>query len=193
MPRLSMISSLHSTRQATDTVCNLLGAPLHIQIRTATKKASTYRARKTKTKPSYLGPKRREGSFVNPANVILTQRGFSYHPGFNTYYDKRYSIYASAPGRVRFHYNPINDRNYVSVDNGDIPPLYSLKCVKYIVGEKVDAEKYLNSTTDEKMKHVNEKIEEFIGEYREEVAEFYKNRAMNKRTRKCNLLDLSLL
>lgn len=193
MCSLGKFLGVRSTERACFDVRNFSSPLLYTQIRTATKKASTYKARKTRNRPNYLGIKREEGTLVQPANVILTQRGFSHHLGFNVHADKRHSIYASRPGRVRFHYNPLNDRKYVSVDDGNLPPLYTLPHVKYIVGEKINVEKYLNSTTDEKMKYVREKFEEFIDEYREEMVTFFNNRAMHKRTRKCNLIDISLL
>jgi large subunit ribosomal protein L27 len=55
-----------------------------------------------------LGVKRYGGQFVQPGEIILRQRGTSWHPGQNVKMGKDHTLYAVEPGYVRFYKpNPI--------------------------------------------------------------------------------------
>lgn len=55
-----------------------------------------------------LGVKRSSGQWVRPGDIILRQRGTSWHPGQNVKMGKDHTLYAVQPGFVRFYKpNPI--------------------------------------------------------------------------------------
>ena len=55
-----------------------------------------------------LGVKRYGGQFVKPGEIILRQRGTSWHPGQNVKMGNDHTLYAVEPGYVRFYKpNPI--------------------------------------------------------------------------------------
>ncbi len=51
-----------------------------------------------------LGVKRFDGHVVNAGTIIIRQRGTKVHPGMNVGVGKDYTLYALAPGKVKFGY-----------------------------------------------------------------------------------------
>jgi len=50
-----------------------------------------------------LGLKIFGGTIVVPGNVIVRQRGTRFHPGAGVGMGRDHTIFATAPGRVKFH------------------------------------------------------------------------------------------
>lgn len=61
-----------------------------------------------------LGVKLFDGQRVSGGEIIIRQRGTHIHPGKNVGLGSDYTIFASAPGAVKFHFGP-KGRKYVSV------------------------------------------------------------------------------
>lgn len=66
------------------------------------------------SQPKYLGIKRGDGSFVQAGTIIVRQRGTKYHPGENAGLGRDFTIFALAPGRVRFQTKA--NRKYVMIE-----------------------------------------------------------------------------
>ena len=61
-----------------------------------------------------LGVKLFDGEVVTGGEIIIRQRGTRFHPGNNVGLGTDYTIFACAPGKVKFHFGP-KGRKYVSV------------------------------------------------------------------------------
>lgn len=62
-----------------------------------------------------LGLKRFGGEFVSAGNIIVRQRGTTYHPGANVGLGKDYTLYALKDGYVHFRRGGELNRQSVSV------------------------------------------------------------------------------
>lgn len=62
----------------------------------------------------HLGVKKFGGESVIPGNILVRQRGTKFWPGQNVGLGKDHTIFAMAPGNVRFHQG-IGGRMFVSV------------------------------------------------------------------------------
>ena len=62
-----------------------------------------------------LGVKKFGGEQVLAGNIIVRQRGSTFHPGKNTRLGKDYTLYATAPGRVLFETKGPKKRKTVSI------------------------------------------------------------------------------
>ncbi len=65
-----------------------------------------------------LGLKKSGGQSVLSGNILVRQRGTKYHPGTNVGIGKDHTIFATAPGRVKFE-RKAKDRTYISVVPSD--------------------------------------------------------------------------
>ncbi len=65
-----------------------------------------------------LGVKRYGGEQVDAGNIIVRQRGSSFHPGLNVGMGKDYTLFAKSDGQVSFSVKGPNNRKYVSVEAG---------------------------------------------------------------------------
>ncbi|MBA3953843.1 50S ribosomal protein L27 [Candidatus Dependentiae bacterium] len=61
-----------------------------------------------------LGVKLFDGQTVTGGEIIVRQRGTRIHPGNNVGLGTDYTIFATAPGLIKFHFGP-KGRKYVSV------------------------------------------------------------------------------
>ena len=61
-----------------------------------------------------LGVKIFGGQFAQAGNIIIRQRGSTFHPGDNVGMGKDYTLFALSGGRVTFRKGK-NDRQFVSV------------------------------------------------------------------------------
>ena len=61
-----------------------------------------------------LGVKKFGDQAVIPGNIIIRQRGTTYHPGSNVGMGRDHTIFATTEGRVRFH-RSTGGRVFVSV------------------------------------------------------------------------------
>jgi large subunit ribosomal protein L27 len=66
-----------------------------------------------------LGVKCFGGEAVIPGNIIVRQRGTHFHPGTNVRCGRDHTLFATAPGRVRFDTKGPKSRRFVSVINAD--------------------------------------------------------------------------
>jgi large subunit ribosomal protein L27 len=66
-----------------------------------------------------LGVKCFGGEAVIPGNIIVRQRGTHFHPGTNVRCGRDHTLFATAPGRVRFDTKGPKSRRFVSVVNAD--------------------------------------------------------------------------
>jgi large subunit ribosomal protein L27 len=62
-----------------------------------------------------LGVKKFGDEIVVPGNIIVRQRGTSYHPGANVGIGRDHTIFATSNGKVRFK-RTTGGRTFVSVD-----------------------------------------------------------------------------
>jgi large subunit ribosomal protein L27 len=62
-----------------------------------------------------LGVKRSGGQIVLAGNVLVRQRGTTFHPGDNVGMGRDHTLFARADGQVRFH-SGRGGRTYVSVE-----------------------------------------------------------------------------
>lgn len=65
-----------------------------------------------------LGVKRYGGQTVVAGNIIVRQRGSSFHPGDNVGMGKDYTLFAKVDGRVQFATRGPQQRKYVSIVTG---------------------------------------------------------------------------
>jgi len=63
-----------------------------------------------------LGVKVYGGQTVRAGNIIIRQRGTKFHNGKNVGCGRDYTLYALAPGKVRFAVKGPKNRRYVSVE-----------------------------------------------------------------------------
>jgi large subunit ribosomal protein L27 len=62
-----------------------------------------------------LGVKRGDGQTVQAGTIIVRQRGSTFHPGRNVEMGRDYTLFATAPGRVRFSHAS-RDKKRVSIE-----------------------------------------------------------------------------
>ncbi len=62
-----------------------------------------------------LGLKKSGGQSVLAGNILVRQRGTKYHPGDNVGIGKDHTIFATAPGRVKFQ-RKAKGRTFISVE-----------------------------------------------------------------------------
>jgi large subunit ribosomal protein L27 len=62
-----------------------------------------------------LGVKRYAGEQVNAGNIIVRQRGSTFHAGSNVGTGKDYTLFALSEGKVRFDRKGPRNRQFVSV------------------------------------------------------------------------------
>ena len=62
-----------------------------------------------------LGVKRYAGQQVLAGNIIVRQRGSTFHPGLNVGMGKDYTLFAKAQGVVRFETKGPRKRKFISV------------------------------------------------------------------------------
>ncbi|WP_424948322.1 50S ribosomal protein L27 [Candidatus Spongiihabitans sp.] len=62
-----------------------------------------------------LGVKKFGGQHVLAGNIIVRQRGSSFHPGKNTRLGKDFTLFATAPGRVLFETKGPKKRRTISI------------------------------------------------------------------------------
>ena len=63
-----------------------------------------------------LGAKRADGQYVLAGNILVRQRGTKIHPGTNVGKGKDHTLYALAPGKVRFAVRGPLRKHVVSVE-----------------------------------------------------------------------------
>ncbi|KAJ7594296.1 ribosomal protein L27 [Mycena floridula] len=95
-------------------------------IRTATKKAGGSGVNNHGTAGKRLGVKKFSDEYVIPGNIIVRQRGSVFHPGQHVKMGRDHTIYAMAPGYVRFYkeHRMGGARKYVGVvlNQGEVLP-----------------------------------------------------------------------
>ncbi len=62
-----------------------------------------------------LGVKRFGGELVTAGSIIVRQRGSKFHPGPNARIGRDYTLFATAPGRVKFEIKGPMQRRTVSI------------------------------------------------------------------------------
>ncbi len=62
-----------------------------------------------------LGVKRYDGQQVLAGNILVRQRGSTFHPGRNVGMGKDYTLFAKAAGRVKFEIKGPRKRKTISV------------------------------------------------------------------------------
>ena len=66
--------------------------------------------------PQYLGVKRYGGEVVRAGNILVRQRGTSFHAGRNVGVGKDYTLYALADGAVKFMEKGKPKRRYIAIE-----------------------------------------------------------------------------
>ena len=62
-----------------------------------------------------LGVKCSDGQVVKAGNIIVRQRGTKFHPGDNVGCGRDHTLFATAPGHVKFFVRGKDKRKYVAV------------------------------------------------------------------------------
>ncbi len=62
-----------------------------------------------------LGVKRFGGQFVKAGNILVRQRGTSFHPGINVGRGKDDTLFAKMTGFVKFEVKGVKRRSFVSI------------------------------------------------------------------------------
>lgn len=62
-----------------------------------------------------LGVKKYGGETVDAGNIIVRQRGTKFHPGDNVGMGRDHTLFATAPGQVKFHHKA-KGRTFVAVE-----------------------------------------------------------------------------
>eukprot|EP01031_Cornospumella_fuschlensis_P036874 gene36874-44735_t len=93
-------------------------------VRTATKKAGGTVKNGRDSIGKRLGVKKFGGEHVIPGNIIIRQRGKTFHTGVNVALGRDYTIYALTEGFVTFRFDHARKRQVVSVvdENPNPPP-----------------------------------------------------------------------
>jgi large subunit ribosomal protein L27 len=89
-------------------------APNFDALRTATKKAGGIVVNKSDSIGRRLGIKASGGEAVTTSNIIVRQRGTTYHPGFGVFMGRDHTIHAATKGTVVFTRAHIPGRKRVS-------------------------------------------------------------------------------
>ena len=63
-----------------------------------------------------LGVKHFGGELVKAGNILVRQRGTTYHPGKNVGCGKDYTLYALTGGVVKFHKGGELNRHFISIE-----------------------------------------------------------------------------
>ncbi|TFK42292.1 ribosomal L27 protein-domain-containing protein [Crucibulum laeve] len=115
------MSFLNRCVQAARSPFSLLGA-----VRTATKRAGGTVHNHGGSPGKRLGIKKFSDQYVIPGNIIVRQRGTLFHPGDHVKMGRDHTIYAVAPGVVRFYKEKWmrGERRYVGVvlERGEVLP-----------------------------------------------------------------------
>ncbi|KAI0028163.1 ribosomal L27 protein-domain-containing protein [Vararia minispora EC-137] len=85
--------------------CDALQSPFSVlgAIRTATKRGGGSVSNHGGSPGKRLGIKKFSDQYVIPGNIIVRQRGRQFHPGQHVKIGRDHTIYAVAPGYVRFY------------------------------------------------------------------------------------------
>jgi large subunit ribosomal protein L27 len=67
--------------------------------------------------PKYLGVKCYGGESVLAGNIIVRQRGTSFHAGNNVGVGRDHTLFALSDGKVKFEKKGLPKRRYVSIEN----------------------------------------------------------------------------
>lgn len=87
-----------------------------VQVRFSTKKASGSKTSMKDSAGRRLGPKKYEGQFVQPGEIIFRQRGTKFYPGENTGIGKDHTIFSKELGYVRYYLDPFHPkRKFIGV------------------------------------------------------------------------------
>ncbi|KAI0072780.1 ribosomal protein L27 [Panus rudis PR-1116 ss-1] len=86
-------------------------------VRTATKRAGGTVANHGGSPGKRLGVKKFSDQYVIPGNILVRQRGTQFHPGQHVKMGRDHTLYAMAPGYVRFYKIPgtKKDRKFVGI------------------------------------------------------------------------------
>ncbi|GJM06853.1 MAG: 50S ribosomal protein L27 [marine bacterium B5-7] len=69
--------------------------------------------------PQYLGVKRFGGQFVKAGNILVRQRGTTFHAGNNVGVAKDYTLFALEDGFVKFVKRGKKIRQYICIETAD--------------------------------------------------------------------------
>eukprot|EP00160_Parvularia_atlantis_P000437 Unigene10359_Nuclearia_a/m.31652 Unigene10359_Nuclearia_a/g.31652 ORF Unigene10359_Nuclearia_a/g.31652 Unigene10359_Nuclearia_a/m.31652 type:complete len:147 (+) Unigene10359_Nuclearia_a:175-615(+) len=83
--------------------------------RWATKKAGGSTKNGRDSAGRRLGLKKSDGQTVIAGNILVRQRGTQYHAGLNVGMGRDHTLFATAPGVVKFQYQEQRERTYVHV------------------------------------------------------------------------------
>ncbi|KAG1877768.1 ribosomal L27 protein-domain-containing protein [Suillus subalutaceus] len=99
--------------------CETARSPFSLlgSVRTATKRAGGTVRNHGGSPGKRLGLKKFSDQHVIPGNIIVRQRGTQFHPGQNVKMGRDHTIYATAPGFVRFYKQKWlrGDRKFIGV------------------------------------------------------------------------------
>ncbi|KAG2041812.1 ribosomal L27 protein-domain-containing protein [Suillus americanus] len=99
--------------------CETAKSPFSLlgSVRTATKRAGGTVRNHGGSPGKRLGLKKFSDQHVIPGNIIVRQRGTQFHPGQNVRIGRDHTIYATAPGFVRFYKQKWlrGDRKFIGV------------------------------------------------------------------------------
>lgn len=167
----------------------LSSSALLLQSRTATKKTGGSVRTPSNPLPKYRGFKANHGTTVVPGEILLRQKGRTFHPGTNVNIGRDFTLHSTVSGTVVVHYNIKNRRRIVSVDDGSLPTLFTKNYLKSVVSNSIDANKYLQLDYPERLDYVKKLVTEVDMAMKENYKQQQKEFNTNQGSRKHNLVD----
>lgn len=82
----------------------------------ASKKAGGSTSNGRDSNPKYLGVKKFGGEYVVPGNIIVRQRGNSFHAGSGVGCGRDYTLFALVPGYLTFSVRA-NNKRFISIQS----------------------------------------------------------------------------
>ena len=165
-------------------------------VRHASKKTGSSSTNGRKSAGKRLGLKEEAGTLVQTGNIIFRQRGYKFWPGEGVTAGRDHTIVATREGKVHIHYDLVNQRRYISVDDGTMPmELFPTRPVmKEQLANMVDAEFYLTLDKRSRYDYICEKINEIKLKQDESREKYLHTRVSEaKGHRKFSLVDLTLV
>lgn len=97
-----MFAGLRGFSSPTSSLSGVLCTPFNTAVRYASKKAKGSSKNGRDTIGKRLGPKVMDGEYVSTGNILMRQRGTRAHAGADVGQGRDYTLYALAPGIIRF-------------------------------------------------------------------------------------------
>lgn len=185
---------------------NANSSPVFTQlgVRFATKRTAGGTQNTKDSHSKHLGIKCTSGTMVDDGIILVRQRGTKYRPGWGVSIGRDHTLVATRQGVVRFWYDLPRQKHYVCVDDGSLPTpiLPSKDEAKRRLAGMVDLEVYMKLRGEDRYRYMMGLVRKYDEQLRKEVLEAAdkwitgvgeNGEAVNRRKRRCGLVDLTRL